>query len=373
MITIHGFGFAGGSDYKCRFAQVVTPASYHNASSTIQCVSIAVHTSMQVQVQVSLNAQQYHGGSNIALNFSMYAVPHVSSLSPNMGPTSVPTMLRVFGFGLSEGKLYNCKFAAADGTNAAIIQPASFDAASHTILCLAVPVASTMAVEVAINSQDYTTDHVSFVYYNMPNIRGSGFANLYDVQCKFGKGSGVVSFDDSVSKWYGSSLAHASHISASEVICIAPSGVEAGVTRSVLHDFEQDGMGTPMGSKVLGDATIDAGHLLLTNNRINQVGSFVLDVLDSEHVVRQFDASFLVRMWDGMCGQDGVGGQCGGSRGHVCRTRTPPDFSGTRTGVDREAGSESISCKDGRTRSCSTTECVGTVRSERGIDGDREP
>ena len=188
------------------------------------------------------------------MNFSMYAVPHVSSLSPNMGPTSEPTMLRVFGFGLSEGKLYNCKFAAADGTNAAITNAGTFDAASHAILCLAVPVASTstMAVEVAVNSQGYTTDHVSFVYCNMPNISAImpsfGFDNLYYVRCKFGKRSGVVSFDDSVSKkWYGSSLAHASHISASEVICIAPSGVEAGVTRSVLHDFEQDGIGTPMG------------------------------------------------------------------------------------------------------------------------------
>ena len=38
-----------------------------------------------------------------------------------------------------------------------------------------------MAVEVAINSQDYTADHVSFVYYNMPNI--SAITTSFGVLC----------------------------------------------------------------------------------------------------------------------------------------------------------------------------------------------
>ena len=73
------------------------------------------------------------------------------------------------------------------------------------------------------------------------------------------------------------------------------------------------------------------------------MGSFVLDVLDSEHVVRQFDASFLVRMWDGMCGQDGVGGQCGGEGMSFCFGALPP-YAMDEEGVDDGLCIRSLAC-----------------------------
>ena len=105
-------------------------------------------------------------------------------------------------------------------------------------------------------------------------------------------------------------LANASFVSTNEIVCMAPSGVYAGVTKSIGANFDQN---TPLlGSTLYGDAMIQGGHVLLTGKAMNQMGSFVMDVmsdgvdgsldLGQEQEVSWFDAQFDVGMWGGDLG-----------------------------------------------------------------------
>ena len=61
-------------------------------------------------LEVSLNGQEF---SHSALNFTVYAQPQVTSLSPSSGPRGGATRVRVSGDSLSVGSHYLCGFGAA--------------------------------------------------------------------------------------------------------------------------------------------------------------------------------------------------------------------------------------------------------------------
>ena len=111
-----------------------------------------------------------------------------------------------------------------------------------------------ISLEVAINSQDYTTSAVAFTYFEAPVVsellppngifyggtsvvvRGSGLLRTWaDLQCKFGNTSSSH-YDTTRQKWYGDSVVRASYIDGA-IRCVTPTSAESGAARLLSITF----------------------------------------------------------------------------------------------------------------------------------------
>ena len=174
------FGFAArcGERYD---AHVVDSLSIGSAAFVGEAPAVAV--------RVANNGQQF---STAAGAYSYYAPPEVSSISPNSGPTSGATVVRITGAQLAHGAAPYCRFAQAVGA-CAEGPTAAFDTCSDLVAAERVVVdglpalecvspdglsEATLALEVTLNgvpaewpgAQDFTTSTVLFDAVPPPNI-----------------------------------------------------------------------------------------------------------------------------------------------------------------------------------------------------------
>ena len=336
QVVISGAGFANGSDYKCRFGGSTVDASYDAVGETIHCAS-APHVPVTASLEVSLNAQQY---TRDLVGFAYYAVPIVSVVSPDVGPTAGGTLVRLFGVGLDAGHAYRCRFGES-------FVLGTFDLLSlgATLLCVSPSVAAgalmsdgsrNVSLEVGLNSQNYTSNGRIFTYFAAPTVstlapsdgmfygktsvvvRGSGLQRQWpDMQCRFGNTSSAH-FNATCQKWHGDSVVRATYIGGT-ILCATPTAAQSGAARlpSILFGPEHyelrviDGRGA--NATLYGDAVVlgELGVLRLTRAVYGEEGSIAVSATDGDRPLRRFTVSFLLQMSGGSCGHAGIRTQCG--------------------------------------------------------------
>ena len=194
QVMVSGSNMASGSEYTCRFGGISVEASFEVSNRSVFCASpLASDSSGLVPFEVSLNAQEYVTSS---IGFSYYSPPTVLSVTPIAGPAAGGTRVRVYGAGLAVGREYRCRFellefdpdlglgsgfgsgsgsssgfgsssVEVESANSLLLAPATLD--GSTLLCVSPAAATGVAyLEVAINSQDFTTSRRQFTYYRVP-------------------------------------------------------------------------------------------------------------------------------------------------------------------------------------------------------------
>ena len=169
LVTILGSGLNGvATNLKCRFAVTAgttsfsstADATYVSSTNGILCRATSSATIGSAGLQISLNGQQF-GPS--ALSYRYYARPRVSSLMPGAGPIGGNTTVQVRGFGLAggdgAGPHYVCRFGLLSVSATMTLSTPG----EGKLTCLSpANTASSRALEVSINGQDFTADGVLF-------------------------------------------------------------------------------------------------------------------------------------------------------------------------------------------------------------------
>ena len=197
--------------------------------------------------------------------------------------------------------------------------------------------AGVVALEVSINSQNYTSSKVAFTLFDPPVVssllpevgifyggttvivHGSGLrGDLPDLQCRFGNSSANSAYDDTPLKWHGDSMVPATY-SNGTVHCVSPTSAQAGAARVLSVSFEsaQANQSTIVGvgtvATLYGTAQVvpSSGVVRLTSAAYDEKGSVVLSALDGDRPISSFSASFSVGMSGGSCGHAGISEHCG--------------------------------------------------------------
>ena len=139
LVEVRGNALTGGSDYRCKFADVGgIPASFVN-DGAIACRSPPLPAESVAVVTVALNAQQY---LEVGVNFSVYPPNRVVRLSPSTGTSVGGTVVTVTGthFRSYAEHPVLCRFANQTATTTLID--------SSTLECIA-PLATAAGVAVA--------------------------------------------------------------------------------------------------------------------------------------------------------------------------------------------------------------------------------
>ena len=230
-------------------------ASYDAIGGTIHCLS-APQTPHSAAVEVSLNAQQYTSNS---VRFTYYTGPTVSLVTPDAGPTSGDTLVRLLGYNLDAGSEYRCRFGETV-VRATIAHPGD---ANDTLRCVAPAGAAgplmadgtrAVSLEVSLNSQNYTSDGLTFTYYEPPSVTslaptngmfyGKTFVEVHgsalrhqwpDLQCRFGNTSSAH-YNASREKWYGNSVVRGTYRDG-VVRCVTPTSAQSGAARLMSITF----------------------------------------------------------------------------------------------------------------------------------------
>ena len=178
MVRVLGANFGAGAHYMCRFDGITVDASYDVANSTIHCTSVPRATARAAPLEVSLNSQQY---TATGANFTWYMPPTIRLVTPDAGPVGGNTTVRLYGEGLDAGlDYYRCRFGAS-------VVPASvhIEGGQPTLLCVSpAHLAEQVALEVALNSRQYTNGSYPFVFYEPPTVvnRRRRRASSYQVE-----------------------------------------------------------------------------------------------------------------------------------------------------------------------------------------------
>ena len=356
-VVISGSNLGLASHYKCRFGALEVAASYDAEGGTIHCASAAQPNGSR-PLEVSLNAQQY---TTSAVPFTFYAPVHVSLVTPDAGPTAGNTLVRLSGSGFASGADYRCKFGSQVVNST--LAGGDWRGPASTLLCVSpsTETAGSVSLEVAINSQDYTSDAVPFFYYAPPSVTsvspasgifyggttvtvaGTGLLHAAapaaeagggdysssvwapswrrDLQCRFGTSSYRAAFDPVVEKWFGVSLAAGTLGDDGSVRCVAPTSEHAGLARSLRFAFADVSVvgsnvtGDGAHALLVGDAMLSEGVVQLTASEIDGVGSLVLTPDDRVRPWGSWHARFSFSASGGVCGGTHQSEHCSSDEG----------------------------------------------------------
>ena len=343
VVRILGANFGAGVHFMCRFDGVAVDASYDEANSTMHCASVPRATARAAPLEVSLNSQQY---TTPAVSFTWYAPPTVRLVTPDAGPVGGNTTVRLFGEGLDAGlDYYRCRFGGS-------VVPASVGIerwGQPTLLCVSPEhLAGSVALEVALNSQQYTASGRRYVFYEPPavvdlapaagvfygksgfSVRGEHLrADMPDAQCRFGRSWVNAAYHTTPLELFGDSLVPARPVANGAFQCIAPTAAQAGVARRLRLAWSSAQLagsvlvGGSVSAVLLGSAAVwrapvpwehEPGWsslLTLTQAAMGQTGSVVLTAMDDLRPMREFRASFRASILGNECGEAGVAGRCG--------------------------------------------------------------
>ena len=189
LVHVSGADLYNGSDYNCAFGASVVAASYLPTLDRVACVAPAGTPGSSSTLEVSLNAQQFTSDS---VAYSHYGAPVVSSFHPSAGPSDGDALVVVRGASLGGGSDRRCRFGAcgacaSEWSCGTCVVNATFVAATSageegSLRCLAPPLAGmasysfrTVALEVSLNSQQYTDSNSSglgYSFYRPPVLLG---------------------------------------------------------------------------------------------------------------------------------------------------------------------------------------------------------
>jgi len=107
-ILVQGDGLDTGSDYRCRYAELITTSDgpYPPNPTTVHCTSPWFYDSGSHGLQITLNGQQYSS----ALPFLVHDDPSIISLSPSSGPAEGGTDVVITGSRFTEFATQICSF-----------------------------------------------------------------------------------------------------------------------------------------------------------------------------------------------------------------------------------------------------------------------
>ena len=167
LVTITGSNFVQTDQIMLRFSNGslmnIVSASFVDTQH-ITCITPEFAMPVVANVSVALNGQQY---SEDTVPFSFYVTPvTVISTSPMSGPVSGNTMLDIYGVNFTDTSEIIVRFM-----NMTTVVYANGTYVSHShIRCVSPPFPLSTAVvfvDVALNGQQFTSNHVTYYYYGM--------------------------------------------------------------------------------------------------------------------------------------------------------------------------------------------------------------
>ena len=192
-----------------------------------------------------------------------------------------------------------------------------------------------VSVEVALNTQDYTSDGRVFTYFDSPavvalrpsqgmfygrtsvQVNGTGIGRQWpDLQCRFGATSSAH-YNSTPQKWYGDSVVRATY-SDGIVRCVTPTSAQSGAARLLSLTFGPqhtantlEGVGATATLRGAAFVLGERGALRLTTAGYGEKGSIAISASDGDRALSRFTARFSVSMYGGSCGHAGISGHCG--------------------------------------------------------------
>lgn len=150
VVTVTGRAFDSAA--ACAFGTVPATAVTVDSSSQVRCAAPA-QGATRVAVEVTNNAQDYSYDGHA---FTYYTLA-VTSVAPTNGPLAGGTRVTVTGGTFLDSPALRCQFGTFAAAAATYHSP-------QAIVCAAPSsaVATTVALEVSNNQQDYTTSGVPF-------------------------------------------------------------------------------------------------------------------------------------------------------------------------------------------------------------------
>ena len=163
-VSLHGYNFTGGDDYRVRFSDPsmspsIVPATFVN-DSLVLCVAPSDIDPQQATVELTLNGQQYTD----PMRFPFFAV---HSVSPTTGPAAGGTLVLINGTAFDTGGSYRCGFGGVAGVSVASRRD------DYTLACYSPPTEVPFGgrpLEVALNALDFTSSNISFSYFPAPSM-----------------------------------------------------------------------------------------------------------------------------------------------------------------------------------------------------------
>ena len=181
VVTGYAIGAAYGTQLECMLGGLVVEATRLNHSA-VRCTSPNATALLEaaggavarsVPLQLSLNGQLFTPAAQLSY---LLQLPHnVTRFVPVSGPSDGGTTVALAGRALAGGADYRCRFGYHR------VVPASYDAYSDTLSCVAPPHAAQRAalyaavdaappplatpLEVTLNGQQYTSDELPFTQY----------------------------------------------------------------------------------------------------------------------------------------------------------------------------------------------------------------
>ena len=175
----------------CRYDRQVVPATYgderdmmvygpHSAAGSLGCFSPARPDATPLNVEVSLNAQQYSADRT---GFAYYRDTVLEWLHPLSGPALGGTLVTMAAAELANGTDYRCRFFGAGRSVAEFTageSRATIDVAGGGVKCYsppyapglaAYPSATVVAVRLTKNGQNYMDSSLTFTYYAQPSVK----------------------------------------------------------------------------------------------------------------------------------------------------------------------------------------------------------
>ena len=258
-VRVQGTGFLDSTTSFCRFGDddIVSVDAVIDSTSVL-CTSPSRDgtDTMQVVVEVTSNGLDWTSSGVV---FTYLPPIEVSGVSPNIGPSSGGTVVRVSGSGFEDvasgGRKLSCRF----GGN---VVSATLPGAGGAALCVAPPSQSLGAVslEVSSNGIEYTSDGWMFHYGpdisiesawplagpesggTVVTVTGTGFTDTRTIMCEFGSlGASVLG------KWMDTST----------LLCVSPPHMP-GTTTLRLSMNGQQFVETDIAFEYLVESTVRA-------------------------------------------------------------------------------------------------------------------
>lgn len=164
LVRFSSAGSSSDSAFYCRFGTLLSVGAVVS-NNVVACPSPVSFAPQDVLVSISTNAQQF---SNLK-EYTYYAHPTISSISPSSGPSQGGTRIDVIGKHMREGSDYVCQFG---GSPTIQVDATFLSSPSNRVQCYSRPVpgSRTLALEVSLNAQQYSTDSHDFTFFNPPEI-----------------------------------------------------------------------------------------------------------------------------------------------------------------------------------------------------------
>ena len=152
----------------------------HSAAGSLGCFSPARPDATPLNVEVSLNAQQYSADRT---GFAYYRDTVLEWLHPLSGPALGGTLVTMAAAELANGTDYRCRFFGAGRSVAEFTageSRATIDVAGGGVKCYSPPYAPGLAaypsatvvdVRLTKNGQNYMDSSLNFTYYAQPSVK----------------------------------------------------------------------------------------------------------------------------------------------------------------------------------------------------------